>query len=287
MEKSAILLSFLSLWLISYLNSNYLEVIGFILILTFGILHGTNDILIYKTMNKENYNTKKILIYYIGAIATIISLLYFFPMLALIFFTCISAYHFGEQYWLTTSKIETLKNKFVTYFSSGGTILFLLIYLQYEESNKIIYAITEKNIAELYIQYILIIFFLIYGATLFRNFNTSQTKISIGYHLFHLLVFFIIFKVANLIWGFTIFFIFWHSLPSLESQIMFIYGEVTGITIYKYLRKGIIYWGFSIVGLIAVYIYYEDIFNLNSLIFSFLTAITFPHVFVISKMFRK
>lgn len=287
MEKSAILLSFLSLWLISYLNSNYLEALGFVLILTFGILHGTNDILIYKTMNKENHSTKKILIYYIGAIATIISLLYFFPMLALILFTCISAYHFGEQYWLTTSKIETLKNKFVTYFSSGGTILFLLIYLQYEESNKIIYAITQKNIAELYIQYILIMFLLIYSATLIRNFNTSQTKISIGYHLFHLLVFYIIFKVSNLIWGFTIFFIFWHSLPSLESQIKFIYGEVTGITIYRYLRKGIIYWGFSIVGLIAVYIYYEDIVNLNSLIFSFLTAITFPHVFVISKMFRK
>ncbi len=288
-EKSAVLLSFLSLWMISYINSIYLEILGFVLILTFGILHGTNDILIYSSMHKEYLKKKETIIgFYIGSVLLIIGILYFFPSITLLLFILISAYHFGEQYWITISKEVSINNKFIIYFSFGSTILLMLLYLKYDEAKEIIFSITHINVEMNYIKYSLLIFFTLFTITLLKNSITNTPlKKELLYHYFYLLVFFVIFKVANLIWGFTIFFIFWHSIPSLESQIKFLYGDTSVQSIYNYIKKGFIFWCISIIGLVAIYCYSKEIINFNSLFFSFLTAITFPHVVVISKMFKK
>jgi hypothetical protein len=49
----AIVASFFCLWLDSLLSNNAQIIVGFILILTFGILHGANDLLLIK---KIDYN---------------------------------------------------------------------------------------------------------------------------------------------------------------------------------------------------------------------------------------
>ena len=82
-------------------------------------------------------------------------------------------------------------------------------------------------------------------------------------------------------------FIIWHSLPSLKSQIRFLYeGQVTNPFI-KYLKSGFIYWMFAIIGLIGFYflgVLPEE--QYISVFFSFLAAITFPHVVVMGLMFK-
>ena len=97
----------------------------------------------------------------------------------------------------------------------------------------------------------------------------------------------IIFYQGSLLFGFGFYFIIWHSLPSLKSQIKFLYdGEVINPYI-KYLKSGFIYWVFAIIGLVAFYFLgvlpkeqYVSVF------FSFLAAITFPHVVVMGLMFK-
>jgi len=42
-QKVSILMSFIGLWISSFLSNNQEFYIGFSLILTFGILHGAND----------------------------------------------------------------------------------------------------------------------------------------------------------------------------------------------------------------------------------------------------
>jgi Brp/Blh family beta-carotene 15,15'-monooxygenase len=105
--------------------------------------------------------------------------------------------------------------------------------------------------------------------------------------LFYLVVFSIIFKVSTLIWGFALYFIFWHSIPSMMDQITFLFGKVSFNNFKLYFRSAFVYWIVSLLGIALLYLIFKDQKIFNALFFSFLASITFPHVVVIVKMFGK
>jgi len=49
----AIVASFFGLWLDSFLSNKIQVIVGFIFILTFGILHGANDLLLIKNIDSK------------------------------------------------------------------------------------------------------------------------------------------------------------------------------------------------------------------------------------------
>jgi len=117
---------------------------------------------------------------------------------------------------------------------------------------------------------------------------TSKSFRSIAVmELFYLIIFAIIFKVSTLIWGFTIYFIFWHSLPSLFEQISFLYDDFNKNTILKYCKKAFPYWILSLIGVGIVFYIFRNDEMFYAIFFSFIAAITFPHALVINKMFYK
>ena len=63
----AIVASFLGLWINSFFSNEFQLIVGFILILSFGILHGANDLALIKNVNANNkvQNFYKILLYYV------------------------------------------------------------------------------------------------------------------------------------------------------------------------------------------------------------------------------
>jgi Brp/Blh family beta-carotene 15,15'-monooxygenase len=105
--------------------------------------------------------------------------------------------------------------------------------------------------------------------------------------LLYLLVFAVIFKVSSLIWGFAIYFIFWHSLPSLYDQIRFMYNGFDTYKMFAYFKNALPYWLISILGLVGLYFIFKDMTIFNGLFFSFLAAVTLPHSFLISRMFKQ
>ena len=60
-----IVLSFFALWITTYFSIEYQQTIGFIIIFLFGILHGSNDLLLISKIKNEEATTirKKILLY--------------------------------------------------------------------------------------------------------------------------------------------------------------------------------------------------------------------------------
>ena len=54
-NKTAILISFFALWMNMYFSFGYQQIIGFVVIFLFGILHGANDLVLYQKIN-ENKN---------------------------------------------------------------------------------------------------------------------------------------------------------------------------------------------------------------------------------------
>ena len=293
LSKFSIIISFFSLWLCSFVSAENQLFIGFAFILSFGILHGSNDIFVLKRilLKNENFSFFKILLLYVLFILCCILLFYYFPIIILVLFILFSGYHFGEQQLIyLNNKSETSSNLFLQSYQTlyGLLILFLLFEFHNNEVILVISDISKFRLNPLVITYgllIIVILFLVFSVQILKT-NSNNRKLLLK-ELFYLIVFSIIFKVSSLIWGFTIYFVVWHSLPSIINQVSFLYGEFSFINFLKYFKTALPYWLISLFGLGMFYFFSSELKLFNSLFFSFLAAITFPHVLVIYNMIRK
>ena len=279
----------MGLWITSLLPEAFELFLGFILIFTFGMVHGSNDIMIVDKLSKKTNSTFfKILSTYLIVVTAAILIFYFIPVLALVLFILFSAYHFGEQHWEEVLSNLSLPLQKFFFFCYGLLILYLIFLFKVEEVIKIIYEITSLELNDIYAsevtQILFVILFLITGKAVYKK----QIAIkSVLRELFSLLVFAIIFNSSSLIWGFTIYFIFWHSIPSLLDQITFIYGDLKKKSILKYVKAALPYWLVSLVGIAVLFLIFKDEKHFHSLFFAFIAAVTFPHAIVMLRMFSK
>lgn len=285
----SIVASFLGLWINSFIEEQTQIIIGFLLIFSFGILHGANDLqLIDKTLSKLSGNSfYKILLYYVAVVVFGALLFFFIPALALLLFIVVSGYHFGEQHWQSELMGESKKINLLFHLFYGLLILSLLFVFHIQEVQRIISDISKINLTSnsiyLFFYFSLIGFLIL---CLIKYLKSKEIKKTVIQELLFLLVFAIIFKTSTLIWGFTIYFILWHSIPSMIDQISFLYGSVTFENFQKYFKSAYFYWIISLAGILILYIIFRNLYFFDALFFSFLAAITFPHVWVIVNMFQ-
>lgn len=259
----------------------YLNILAFSGILTFGIIHGANDLMLIKEVSK-NYNFKLQFFYYIIMVGGFFLFFYKIPALALITFVLLSSYHFGEHQW---TLFEKIKNRSIKpfYFFYGLTIFSLIFYFNLNQVTEIIFDITKTQLSESFFFYLLISSSLI--TFLISLFIYKHLKNQFITQIILLILLIITFKNSGLIWSFGIYFIFWHSIPSIKEQTIFIYGKAEKKSILNYFKKALLYWLLSIIVLLITYYFFRDSQSkLLSIFFSFLAAITFPHTFVVSKI---
>jgi len=285
----SILLSFIGLWITSYLSGTTEIILGFILIFSFGMLHGSNDVLLINTISKTQHKSAliKILSIYLLTVFSAVVIFYYLPLIALILFIIFSAFHFGEQHW-ENKNLNLPKSVYnIFYFIYGLLVLQTLFILNTKEVIEIVNSIANYNITDTLINYsfiITLITYLIFNVYLIIN-NFKSLLVVFFTELFYFVVFAVIFKVSTLIWGFTIYFIFWHSIPSLFEQVSFIYEDFNKKTIIKYCMNAFPYWIISLAGISIVYYFFKDDKMFYGIFFSFIAAVTFPHALVINKMF--
>ena len=288
-SKISIIISFLALWITSRLNSDDQTLIGFIFIFSFGILHGANDLVLIKNL-KGNKNRSFLTFLGIYVLVVLISAILFLtiPLIVLFIFVVISAYHFGEQHFQDLENYKWTWGKPVFYLVYGSFILLLLFYFHNIEVQKIIFSITNYEIslvtnpAPLIITGVALLLLMIYNYFYMPTFKKMMVA-----EIIYLLVFALIFKLGSLIWGFAIYFILWHSIPSLHDQIKFLYGKYSFENFKLYFKSAFVYWIVSLIGIGVFYYFLKDEKIFDAIFFSFIAAITFPHAFVILKMFEK
>ena len=283
----AIVASFFGLWLDSSFSKNTQLIFGFILILSFGIIHGANDLLLINYINKNNkpLSYLKLLFYYLIIVGLGGILFWIIPWFGLLLFILVSGYHFGEQQW---QNLETGVVFKLFEFTYGLFILLLLFIFHVEEVQNVIFNIASISISENYFSVGLLItsfFLVILGIYFVRINETFKNKWFL--ETFYLLVFTIIFKVSSLIWGFAIYFIIWHSIPSIINQISYLNGSFNWKNFVVYIQNAFIYWIVSLIGIVILYYLFRDVKLFNAIFFSFLAAITFPHVAVLFLVFKK
>jgi Brp/Blh family beta-carotene 15,15'-monooxygenase len=180
-------------------------------------------LLIKNTNDSENsISFTKILLYYI---LVVLSGLLLFYLIQCAPFILVSAFHFGDQQGLY---LDFKVSKFLLIFYPfiyGIVILFLLFFFHANEVEEIVTEIIRFELPYYYINEIFIIsafLFISMSSYFYWKFESIRQNTC---ELFFYLFFAIIFKTSSLIWGFAIYFIIWHSIPSILDQIKFIYGS--------------------------------------------------------------
>lgn len=268
-----------------FFNDSSQNLISFLGIFSFGILHGANDLkIIDKNFGKSQKKFKGFFfLSYILVVILGIGIFYWIPGIALISFVLVSCYHFGEQH--LERIVDLNKGKVFFYFTYGAIIFLMLFSIHYSETVKVIFQISGKVLPFTFFVYSLLITSLALIFQALYHFKNSKLLLQ----EFSLLgLFALLFTSSNLLFSFGIYFVIWHSLPSLNSQVKFLYDETcsdkTGYK--KYIKASFLYWILALGGLGGVY-FFADIpkEQFLPLFFSFLAAITFPHAIVMERMF--
>ena len=127
-----------------------------------------------------------------------------------------------------------------------------------------------------------------YYLCFFFNSSNFKSEVNLFEEIFLILLFSLLFKLATLLWAFAIYFIVWHSLPSLIDQASKLYGTFSRKSFFNYLKASIPTWLISLLGLSIVY-YISTYIEIRfiTLFFAFLAAITIPHVIVMFFLNKK
>lgn len=285
LNSAKLVATFFALWFAVYFEHSVEDSLAYVLILSFGILHGANDIKLLQVAGNQEVKKKsllRILMYYVVFVLVVAGLFYLIPGIALALFVLFSAYHFGEQHWVNRIQGSSWEEN-IFYTAYGLTVLSILFLAHAGEVASIVNNITGMTVGTDILNFILVLSVLslivLYLKTS-RKF-TSETVVE----LFYLVVFFVVFNTASLLWSFAIYFIVWHSIPSLSDQIAYLYGDLNKDNFLKYLKTSWLYWGISVLALIGLFILMDDkAGSFLPFLFSFLAAITFPHVFVIRNL---
>ena len=127
--RFSIVFSFLGLWITTLFPEDFELFLGFFLIFTFGMIHGSNDMLIVnKLTNLKKTSFIKTLATYLLVVSIAVLIFYWLPSIALILFVCFSAYHFGEQHWEESLESITNTSKRLYFFAYGLFVLFMVFY---------------------------------------------------------------------------------------------------------------------------------------------------------------
>ncbi len=288
LQSFKIVATFFALWLAVFLEGALEEILAYVLILSLGLLHGANDIRLLQTQSDalQRKSVLFVILSYVLVVALGAAAFYLFPQGALLLFILGSGYHFGEEHWSNRTKDNGIAlHLFYTLY--GNLVLFLMFYGNAAQVQEIVYAITG---------YQLISAASFFGWTSIALFATSLLLCGLLWYqkklvfrplleIFFLVVFFIVFHTATLIWAFGIYFILWHTLPSLMRQTSYLYGSYSKKSFLQYLKSSALYWVAAVVGLGVVYFLLKDEVKLfHAVFFAFTAAITFPHVIVMSRL---
>lgn len=251
-------------------------------VLTVGILHGSNDLSLIKKLGFLKSKGQRFL-FYIAFVFLCVIFLYRIPAFSLLIFILISAYHFGEQQWGNAFSLPRI-HMYSFCFLYGLFLFTFLFCVHPTEVSVIINQISQFPIESVpdFKVFALSTFLALFVYTLLLAKLIKNSLINILIET-SLLIF--LFLSTDLLTGFAIYFVFWHSWPSMLDQIQTLYGSKSFVI--KYLLDAWPYWLLSILGLTLMYFYIEDLsLDPLSLFFAFLASITFPHVLVIFALNR-
>ena len=283
-ENFMLFFTFFLFWVSIQFGEVVEDFLAYIMVISVGILHGANDLLILSTKEQKDKKLIKNLLIYIGIIILCVVIYLFSSFVAIVLFVVLSGYHFGEEHLSHKINVNFVFN--TVYFLSYGLFIFaLLFYQSMSDVDVIMIELTGGTFSKIQIEITLITSAIFLGGGSVFLFLTKRNEAILFLREFlYFVLLFLVFNTSSLILGFAIYFILWHSIPSIIHQIEFISGSLNKRNAIAYLKKALIYWIISIVGLLLLYQLLPEIKLLATVVFVILFAVTAPHTWVMHRM---
>lgn len=278
-----IIITFFLFWVSTQFGQVIEDTIAYFFVLSLGIIHGANDLSILQKKNVKKISFGRSLTYYLLIILICIASYLVAPLLSILSFILLSAYHFGEQHLEKKLEFDS-KWKGLLYSVYGLFIFFMLFYENITDTNIILSHLTNTTVSTAFIRNgLLILSAILISCFAFLHFAKFKMHLNYFKELLYLIVLYLVFKTGSLIFGFAVYFVFWHSIPSISDQIQYLFGTQNTTSVKKYFKSALIYWALSISGLVVGY-YVLDTALFNTVLFLILFAVTAPHTWVMKQM---
>ena len=271
--------------------------IGLVGILLIGLPHGASDLMVFdalKHRNEVDFSKAKFILYYLLMILIYGVIWYLTPLFALIVFMIISAYHFGESAWLPLTKEMSAAERFLIFVISGLWVLLVPIFFHVEVSSGIIMKlinapipIPSPTVVMMIILANTVGLFFVMAYLYYRGYILkSRLKIE----LINYVLLFILFTQTSLLFGFAIYFIWWHSIPCVKDQIQWLNKNNLKLNWKKFYLKTLPVTLITLLFLAVWVVFFSDSLILSEYyagyVFSFIAAITVPHTLLIDYLYK-
>ena len=155
-ENFMIFFTFFLFWISIQFGEVVEDFLAYIMVISVGILHGANDLLILSTKERKDKKLIKNLLIYIGIILLCVVIYLLSSFVAIVLFVVLSAYHFGEEHLSHKINVNFVFN--AVYFLSYGLFIFaLLFYQSMSDVDVIMTELTGRTFSKIQIELTLIV----------------------------------------------------------------------------------------------------------------------------------
>ncbi|MFN3996222.1 Brp/Blh family beta-carotene 15,15'-dioxygenase [Algoriphagus sp.] len=253
-----------------------------VILIAVGIPHGAIDHLI-SNPKIDQKGLFKFLLIYISMIAGYSAVWYFIPVVALLAFLFMSAYHFGQSHFFNESSLKNYS--LLLYVSRGGYFLFAILLGDWEATKLILSPLVN-------LEYLNNSRLFVLGAFLFSTLlaqNLFGPKFG-KKHILELVILGPILYLSPLLIGFVVYFGFWHALPSMMTEYKFLRSFKAYDSFKKFAIQLLPFSLISFVGIGLILFFgleFLDNTQLILLFFVLISLISFPHIFYMDSFLKK
>ncbi|MCC5937047.1 MAG: Brp/Blh family beta-carotene 15,15'-dioxygenase [Lunatimonas sp.] len=243
-----------------------------VVLLTVGIPHGAVDHLLVNP-HIQRKDLAVFILKYLAIIVLYLLVWVTLPLVALISFLLMSAYHFGQSHYIR----ENLRiGRKLTYLGTGTFYLAVILFGNFSKTAEILASIVDISGIANFGPSLTVLSFSLVAVLLVRNLPTKSflylaEMTAVGIILFHL----------PLLVGFILYFGFWHALPSMAEEYQSLRKSYRGVPLTQFILRMLPFTAASIIGMgiILVILYPTNTTQeLTLLFFVLVSLISAPHI---------
>lgn len=253
-----------------------------LILFSIGIPHGAIDHLISNPkIDKRGF--LRFLITYLLLISVYIVFWYLFPLLALLAFLLMSAYHFGQTHFIQSNQKARLS--WLIFLSRGGYFLVVILLGDLQETQSILSSLINLdflNQVRFWIPGLFLAFTVLVQLIWGPKFSSSDwlELLFLGPILFF----------SPLLVSFVVYFGFWHAFPSMRREYDYLKNFKPYSSPKKFIFQLLPFSGISLLGISLILIFGLNFLQSNELIFLFfvmISVISFPHILYMDQFLKK
>jgi len=249
-----------------------------------GLPHGAIDHILYSSLALKNMYIFYFI--YLSLMVSYVVLWYMFPVVAMVIFLIISAYHFGESQLsnIKQNKIAAMLHYFIwgmhllsTYITYQYDVLLTLLGENQMKQFVGLLGTKEDQSILLYVSGIVLLGFFV---QLFLRSKMSLQQIM--QEVYVLFLIHISFYLFGPLVGFTLYFVFLHSMKVIQDEYHYLKDKMSKLSIQKFVKLFIPFSILSLIGLVLIGLLNYCVIDLPIIYLAIIltSVITLPHTFV-------